>query len=240
MVAKLTAASGGRSSPSHRPATPRTRTVRMEAMAITGSCTARFVPQRDAFSQTAATANTSPMPIRIASSRSTSAGGLATQIRYATAPMIAATAMPLTSGRFHSLACRGTPTAAHAAPNKGSGAAAGAPFSCLANSVNDNVRDLNLSSGRAPALLVFGLRPLGHGPLEDGASTGVERIHLLAVAVLTVAPAGGGVEGAQLGQALLFGRERGLERVGQLGVVHGHDAEARLQLEDLDFCSGEF
>src|SRR5437867_3661083 len=71
-------------------------------------------------------------------------------------------------------------------------------------------------------------------------SAGVEGVHLLPVAVLQPAPAGGGVEGAELGQALLLGRQGGLKGVRKLGVVHGDHPEAGFQLQDFDFSSGEF
>src|SRR5215472_16631736 len=131
--------------------------------------------------------------------------------------MTAAAAVPLISGTFQLRPGRGAAAAAHATPNKGSVGAGGAPSS-LANSQNDNVRDLNFSSGqgRPRPLLVLGLRPLGHCPLQYRPPAGMEWVHLLTIAVLAAPTAGGGVEGSQLGQALLFGRESGLEGVGEL------------------------
>ena len=63
-----------------------------------------------------------------------------------------------------------------------------------------------------------------------------------AVAILAGAAGttGGRVESAQLRQALLFGREGGLEGVRQLGIVHGDDPEPGLQLEDLYFSPCQF
>ena len=48
------------------------------------------------------------------------------------------------------------------------------------------------------------------------------------------------MQGPQLGQTVLLGREGGFQRIRQLGVVHGDDPEPGLQLEDFDFSSGEF
>src|SRR5690242_5657430 len=59
--------------------------------------------------------------------------------------MIAATATPVTRGRFHGVGGR---EEASAAPNKRSVAGAAGGLTCLANGVNDSVRDPNLSSGR--------------------------------------------------------------------------------------------
>src|SRR5207302_10436131 len=60
--------------------------------------------------------------------------------------MIAATAIPLTRGRVHGRVGRGSPIAAHAAPNRGSAAGAGDMLISLANSQKDNGRALNWSS----------------------------------------------------------------------------------------------
>src|SRR5690348_13309602 len=89
-------------------------------------------------------ANTTPMPIRTSSAWSTAAGGLACRIRQATAAITAATPTPVITGRFQGALGR---EKASAAPNKGSVVEARGPFSCLANGVNDSVRDPNLSSG---------------------------------------------------------------------------------------------
>src|SRR5207253_5824027 len=61
-------------------------------------------------------------------------------------PMIAATAIPLTRGRVHGRVGRGSPIAAHAAPNRGSAAGAGDMLISLANSQKDNGRAPNWSS----------------------------------------------------------------------------------------------
>ena len=76
----------------------------------------------------------------------------------------------------------------------------------------------------------FGLGPLRDGPLQRRAPSGVKRVDLLAVAILAGAAGttGGRVESAQLRQALLFGRQGGLEGVRQLGIVHGDDSEPGL------------
>src|SRR5690348_18483021 len=69
----------------------------------------------------------------------------------------------------------------------------------------------------------------------------MERVYLLPVGVLAgLGPPGRGVQGAQLRQALFLGRQGGFQSLGKLGVVHGHDPEPGLQLEDLYFSSGEF
>src|SRR5712692_294120 len=164
--------------------------------------------------------------------------------------MMAAMATPLTRGRVHGREDRGSPTAAHAAPNKGSAAGAVDTLSCLANCQKDNGRDPNLSSdqllpiygGGRSLLAALGLGSLGHCPLQGRPAAGVERVDLLPVAVLAEpgGTAGGGVEGAQLRQALFLGRERGLQGFRQLGVVHRHDPEPCFQLQDFDFSPGEF
>src|SRR5437879_6235663 len=59
---------------------------------------------------------------------------------------------------------------------------------------------------REPLLAAFGLWPLGHGPLQGRPAAGVQRVYLLAVPILAAGPAGGGVEGPKLRQALLLGR----------------------------------
>src|SRR5712691_13113698 len=107
--------------------------------------------------------------------------------------MIAATATPLTRGRVHGRVGRGSPIAAHAAPNKGSAAGTGDMLSSLANSQKDNGRPPNLSSrdmpppqgrGRAGSLLTaLGLRSLGHRPLQGRPAAGVEGVHLLAISI---------------------------------------------------------
>ena len=257
-MAKLTAASGGRSSPSHLPATPNTRSVRTAAMIMIGSWTRRLVDRREDLTPMQTTANATPTPIRTASSRSTSAGGCACQIPNETAPMMAATAVPLTRASFKDPARRGVARA----PNKVS-AELGSEVTCLANSMKDNGRALELlpihaaprrwgelaakplggvQATRGPLLAVLGLGPLRHRPLERRAAAGVKGVDLVAVAVLAggLAPPGGGVEGPQLRQALLFGGEGRLERVRKLGVVHGDDPEPRLELEDLNLSSGQF
>src|SRR5256885_7656340 len=61
--------------------------------------------------------------------------------------MIAATATTLTRGRVHGRVGRGSPMAAHAAPNKGSAAGAVDTLSSLANSKNDNGQNPIFSSG---------------------------------------------------------------------------------------------
>ena len=139
IVAKLTAASGGRSSPSHLPATPSTRSVRTAAMIMIGSWTRRLVDRREDLTPMQTTANATPTPIRTASSRSTSAGGCACQIPNETAPMMAATAVPLTRASFKDPARRGVARA----PNKVS-AELGSEVTCLANSMKDNGRALEL------------------------------------------------------------------------------------------------
>ena len=89
-------------------------------------------------------------------------------------------------------------------------------------------------------------RPLpgaaGDGPLQGRPAPGVKRIRLLVFPVLThpARPAGGRVESTQLSQALLLGREGGLQGVGKLRVVHGNHPETCFQLEDFDFSSGQF
>src|SRR5260370_1230704 len=55
-----------------------------------------------------------------------------------------------------------------------------------------------------------------------------------------VGPVGGGVLGAELRQALLLGRQGGLEGVGKLGVVHGDHPQPGLQLDHLHLGSGQF
>src|SRR5947199_2273145 len=149
--------------------------------------------------------------------------------------MTAPAATPLRTGRLHGRAGRGTPTAAHAVPNKGSAEGARDTLRSLANSKNDNGRDRIFSCGppsspfmgrwraapEEPLLPAFGLRSLGHRSLQRRPAAGVQRVHLL-LAVLTVASPGGGVEGPQLREALLFGRQGRLQGVRQLGVVHGH------------------
>src|SRR5689334_14433019 len=62
--------------------------------------------------------------------------------------MMAATAIPLTRGRFQGRLGRGLPAAAQAAPNRGSPTGAGAALSSLANPENGNGRDPDLSSNR--------------------------------------------------------------------------------------------
>src|SRR5437868_7157962 len=162
--------------------------------------------------------------------------------------MTAATATPLTRGRVQGREGRARPIAAQAAPNRGSAAGAGDTLSSLANSENDNGRDPDLSSkssgGRPSAglLAALGLRSLGNGSLEGWPAAGVEGVHLVPVAVFARAagPPRCRVEGAQFSQALLFGRQGGLESLGKLGVVHRDDAEPRFQLQDLNFGPCQF
>jgi hypothetical protein len=68
----------------------------------------------------------------------------------------------------------------------------------------------------------------------------VERVDLLLAVLGAAAATGGRVQGTELGETLLLGRQGGLQGIGQLGVVHGDDPQAGLQLEDLNFSSGEF
>src|SRR5207249_1165977 len=110
--------------------------------------------------------------------------------------MMAATARPLTRGRFHGRDGLGSPTAAHAAPNKGSAAGIRDALSCLANWQNDSGRDPNLSSdprwvlpfmgrwheapGPSEALFTrLGLGALGHRPLQRGPAACMQGVHLL-------------------------------------------------------------
>src|SRR2546428_166578 len=58
-------------------------------------------------------------------------------------------------------------------------------------------------------LPAFGLRSLRDGPLEWRPAAGVERVHLLLAILTCLAPPGGGVQGPQLGQTGLLGREGG-------------------------------
>src|SRR5947209_7437884 len=105
--------------------------------------------------------------------------------------MIAATAIPLTRGRVHGRGGRGSPIAAHAAPNRGSAAGAGDMLISLANSQKDNGRAPNWSSllpthgdgaqrrrgSRAllarALLTALGLGSLGHRPLQGRSAAGV-------------------------------------------------------------------
>src|SRR2546428_5877570 len=190
IVAKLTAASGGRSSPSHLPAPPNTGSVGTAAMIMIGSWRRRWVDRREDLTPMQTTANATPTPIRTASSRSTSAGGCACQIPNETAPMMAATAVPLTRASFKDPARRGVARA----PNKVS-AELGSEVTCLANSMKDNGRALELlpihaaprrwgelaakplegvQATRGPLLAVLGLGPLRHRPLERRAAAGGE------------------------------------------------------------------
>src|SRR5207302_10236127 len=83
---------------------------------------------------------------------------------------------------------------------------------------------------------------LWRGSLERRSAAGMEWVHLVAVTVLAgaVGATRARVEGAQLRQALLFGRQRGLESLGKLGVVHRDDPEPGLQLQDLNFSPCQF
>src|SRR2546423_353341 len=179
----------------------------MAAAAMIGSWAPRLAEWREARTATAATASTAPTPIRIASTRSTSDGRWASQIRYATPMITAPAATPLRTGRLHGRAGRGTPTAAHAAPNKGSAVGARDTLRSLANSKNDNGQDRIFSCGPPPPhswaggaqrrrgwslLPAFGLRSLGHGSLQRRPAAGVQRVHLL-LAILAVASARGGM-----------------------------------------------
>src|SRR5258708_4361334 len=66
-------------------------------------------------------------------------------------------------------------------------------------------------------------------------ASSVEGVDVPVFLICGADPAGGGVEGPELLESLLFGRQGGLEGVGKLGVVHGHDPEASFQLDDLHF-----
>src|SRR5438445_3282646 len=133
---------------------------------------------------------------------------------------------------------RSTPPRTKARP-RGSERSADQPIS-----KKDNGRDRNMSSDRrrpgAGLLAGFGLGALGDRPLEGRPATRVEWIHLLAVAVLGRSATSRRMEGSQLGKALLFGREGGLQGFRKLGVVHGYNPEPSLQLQDLNFGPGQF
>src|SRR2546428_5965022 len=178
--------------------------------------------------------------------------------------MTAAAATPLTRGSRQDRS--GRPAPAQAPGIRPNGLSAGVPadvflsadtyrhaqIGCPAmpTTWNHNVRDPNLLRarnrplGRSGAGLLgrLGLWALGHRTLERCPPGSVQRQRLLGgvtvrgIAVLT---AGGGVQSAQLGQALLLGRQGGLEGVGELGVVHRDDAEARLQLDDFHLGPGQ-
>ena len=132
-MAKLTAASGGRSSPNQGPAMPRIRSVRTAARTMIGSWTNSMVDHREDLIARQTPAKTTPTPIKTASARRTSTGGWAVQIRNETAAMMAAIARPLTTGRLQGRAGRGTAVSPQAAPNKGSAVEVGNALSCLSN-----------------------------------------------------------------------------------------------------------
>src|SRR6266851_6828382 len=109
---------------------------------------------------------------------------------------------------------------------------------------NDNVRDAillrprnsHLTAGTAGCRLLcrFRLRPLGDRTLERRPPSRVEGqrfVGRIGFRDAAVGPAGGSVLGTQLRQALLLGRQGGLEGVGKLGVVHGDHPQAGLQLD---------
>src|SRR6266852_3872653 len=259
MVAKTAAASGGRSSPSHRPATPRTSTLRTALTSMRSSWIARLESNRDARTPTAMAAKTMPTPIRASSCWAAAGGRWASQRRKASAPMMAAAPIPLIRARRQD---RRVSAPAQAPGIRLNGLPAGLPAEGLPSAAtyrhaqsgrtftlttsNDNVRDTNLlRSGQQSlngpvaaggALLGrVGLGALGDRTLERRSPGGMKRKRLVGLAVrdAPVGPAGGRVLRAQLGQAFLLGRQGGLEGVGKLGVVHGDDPEASLQLDHL-------
>src|SRR5216684_2931978 len=262
MVAKTAAASGGRSSPSHRPATPRTSTLRTALTSMRSSWIARLESNRDARTPTAMAAKTMPTPIRTSSCWAAAGGRWASHRRKASAPMMAAAPIPLIRARRQD---RRVSAPAQAPGIRLNGLPAGLPAEGLPSAAtyrhaqsgrtftlttsNDNVRDTNLLrsgqqslNGRADrpggALLGgVGLGALGDRALEWRSPGGMKRKRLVGLAVrdAPVGPAGGRVLRAQLGQAFLLGRQGGLEGVGKLGVVHGDDPEASFQLDDLHF-----
>src|SRR5579864_5155548 len=140
MAAKLTAAKGGRSSPSERPATPKTRSARVAEAIISPTWTASRLAEGDARKVTASAARTIPAAIRASSSRRTPAGAWAWARRYATAAMMARAATPLIAVKLHERMRRGIPTAAQADPKSGSTPRAPDALCWLANSTNHNVR----------------------------------------------------------------------------------------------------
>src|SRR5258706_11887901 len=117
---------------------------------------------------------------------------------------------------------------------------AGTELTATLTTSNDNVRDTNLlrqrnshlTAGEAGCRLLccFRLRPLGDRTLQRRSPGGVERQRLVGLIAYrdAVGPAGGGVLGTQLPQALFLGGPGGLEGVGKLGVVHGGHPQAGL------------
>src|SRR5438132_6863350 len=101
MVANAAAASGGRSSPSQGPATPRTSTVSTVLTIIRRTWIARLVANRDALTPMAMIANSTPALIRISSCCTAYDGICARESRNATAAMIAAAPMPLIAASRH-------------------------------------------------------------------------------------------------------------------------------------------
>src|SRR6267143_771923 len=162
MVANEAAARGGKSSPSHGPATPRTSTVKTVLTSISSSWILRLAANRDARTPMAMTAKVTPAPKKPSSSPATFGGRPASQRRKPMAPMMAAAAIPLTTGRRQVRS--GWPAAAQAPGIRPNALSAGIPadvflsadtyrhaqIGCtgLLTTWNHNVRDPSLLRAR--------------------------------------------------------------------------------------------